>query len=824
MAKLTLGMVLGLAVAAGAASPPEEVVVLSSRLASPETSAAWAYLGRAADGYLYRGPEEMLAAVAPYRLLDRGAARKDYYLVWLPEDSALTAASFAPLGTAVRLAESEILVGLEAGVPPAALRAVDRRLEIARVTPARPSAWRYAGESPPTKKNARVAAALEAITAESYASYIQTLQDFKSRYTDAAGFDAARVYMYNFFGLQNFTPSFFPFKYGTYRRLHYADAAGFLYVEASTDSIKKSRDAGRTWTALAPGDVNGLGASCWLDRDTGAVGGLDGLLARTTDGGWNWTTTRIGPNANLTYRALAVGFASAEVGWVAGPVYRGETPQGEFFFKTPDGGRTWQAQAVPANFPVRWLAVADASHAWAGGDAGVVYTGDGGATWRESRTPATLWDFAAAGPALAWATDSGGYLYHTSNGVDWARRDPGLPGSLWQVDFASPSHGFAFGDKFLRTTDGGASWEELPKPPLPRCNVLAFADGDHGVAGSTFDQTLYRTDDGGRTFVDVSPYLDTHAENVIGERRGTERPNEVVLIGGHFDSTSEKPVTDAPGAEDNASGTACALAAAAAFKNLSFKRTVRCVAFGGEEVGLLGSTAYVEECLRRGEKVIAFLNADMVAFDEENGLRDDYGLACGDYQWLYDYALRVGSLYGSDILYGRYEYRGSDHKPFWDRGLAALAAIHGRADVLGSRGYIWYHTTEDTLDKLSPELAYRFARDYAATVAHLAGVAGTFPDPPPPPADTSPHVRPFAVYPNPYRYASAAAGVHFVGLRTPATVELYDLAGRRLALAEVPAGGDEFVWRPAEAVAPGVYLYAVSGAEQEETGKIVVTR
>jgi photosystem II stability/assembly factor-like uncharacterized protein len=753
MGKLSVGIILGFAVAAGAASPPSEVVVFSPRLASPETGGEWSYLGRAADGYLYRGPEEALAAVAPYRLLDRAAARKDYYLVWLPEGSALTAAHFAPLGTSVRLAEREILVGLAAGVPPAALRAVDRRLEIARVTPTRPPAWRYAGETPPAKKNARVAAALEAITAESYASYIRTLQDFKSRYTDSPGFDGARQYMYNFFGLQNFTPSYFPFKFGTFRRLHYPDAAGYLYVEASSDTIKKSRDYGRTWTSLAAGDVNTVGVSCWLDRDTGVVGGLEGLLARTTDGGRSWTTTRIGPKTNLTYRALAVGFASAEVGWVAGPVYRGQTPQGEFFFKTADGGRTWQAQTVPANFPVRWLAVASASHAWAGGDGGVVYTSDGGARWRRSQTPATLWNFAAAGPALAWATDSAGRLYRTTNGIDWVRRDPGLPGSLWQVDFADASHGFAYGDKFVRTADGGASWEELPKPPLGTCNVLAFADGDHGVVGSTFEQKLYRTDDGGRTFVDLGPFLDVYAENVIGERRGTERPKEIVLIGGHFDCTSEKPVTDAPGAEDNASGTACALAAAAAFKNLSFKRTVRCVAFGGEEEGILGSTAYVEDCLRRGEKVIAFLNADMVAFDEENGLRDDYGLAYGEYKWLYDYARQVGSLYGSDIIYDRFEYRGSDHKPFWDRGLA------------------------------------------------------------------------FAVYPNPYGYASAGGGVHFVGLRAPATIDVYDLSGRRLVREEVAAGGSVFVWRPtAAAVAPGVYLYAVSGANQEEAGKIVIVK
>ncbi|UCH78091.1 MAG: T9SS type A sorting domain-containing protein, partial [Candidatus Coatesbacteria bacterium] len=139
--------------------------------------------------------------------------------------------------------------------------------------------------------------------------------------------------------------------------------------------------------------------------------------------------------------------------------------------------------------------------------------------------------------------------------------------------------------------------------------------------------------------------------------------------------------------------------------------------------------------------------------------------------------------------------------------------------------YPWYHTVEDTLDKLQPAFGARCARDLAATLAHLAGVAGHLPDPPGPGGVAVPRARPFAVYPNPYRYGIITSGVHFVGLQTPATVELYDLAGRRLAREEIAAGADEFVWRPtASAVAPGVYLYRVEGEDQEETGKVVLTK
>ena len=67
----------------------------------------------------------------------------------------------------------------------------------------------------------------------------------------------------------------------------------------------------------------------------------------------------------------------------------------------------------------------------------------------------------------------------------------------------------------------------------------------------------------------------------------------------------------------------------------------------------------------------------------------------------------------------------------------------------------------------------------------------------------------------------------FVGIKPPATVEIYDLAGRRVGREEVAAGRDAWVWSPAAgdgALAPGVYLYRVEGQEQRKTGKIVVAK
>jgi photosystem II stability/assembly factor-like uncharacterized protein len=825
MKKITLAAVAAAIYSAAAFSLPGELVVISAKEVRPDGKAGLYYLGRCGGGFLYNGSATTLGGVAPYRVVGRDAERKDYYVVWLPEGAAISPESLGRVGDAVRLSDREILVGLVDGMGVGALRAAARDAEFAKLGVVTPADWRCDAEAPPARKNSRVAAAIASVTADSYAGHIRTLQNFKSRFTDSFGFDGARIYAFNFFGMQNLEASYFPFRFGNFARVYYPDAGGAMYVDTTYEIIKKSADRGATWKTIAAAGVDDVACAFWLDGLTGFVAGFNGVLSRTTDGGETWTTTRVGPAPTLTYKAAAAHFATRAVGWLAGTTYRNELPAGEFFVKTVDGGRSWSNQPVPTGFAVRRVTMADARHGWAGGPGGIVYTDDGGSSWRKCDAPASLGDYVAAAPRTAWGTDDYGRVYKTVDGLKWRRVDVGVAGSFWRIAFPDATHGFAIGNKFIRTVDGGASWRELAKPPVPGCNVLLFPDKDHGVVGYTYGQQLYRTDDGGESFEDISANVDVYAENVIGERVGREMPDEIVIIGGHMDSISECPLTDAPGAEDNASGAATALAAAAAFRNLSFKRTVRYVAFGGEENGLFGSTAYAEHCARKGEKIVAFLNADMVSYDEEYGARDDYGVAYGEYPWLFDYVRRVGSFYGSGLICERYEYRGSDHKPFWDRGYAALAAIHGRATTPGGKGYIWYHSTEDTLDKLSPALGARFVRDYAATLAHLAGVAGTFPDPPPPETPAAKFVRPFAVYPNPFCYATSTGGVNFVGVRSPAAVEIYDLAGRRVAREEIAAGRDAWVWEPAGrgAPAPGVYLYRVSGRMQNEAGKIVIT-
>ena len=84
----------------------------------------------------------------------------------------------------------------------------------------------------------------------------------------------------------------------------------------------------------------------------------------------------------------------------------------------------------------------------------------------------------------------------------------------------------------------------------------------------------------------------TDSFNVIAEIPGTTKANEIVMVGGHFDSWHM-----GTGATDNAAGSAVAMEAMRILKSLNLKmdRTVRMGLWGGEEEGLLGSGAYVKE-------------------------------------------------------------------------------------------------------------------------------------------------------------------------------------------------------------------------------------
>ncbi len=216
-------------------------------------------------------------------------------------------------------------------------------------------------------------------------------------------------------------------------------------------------------------------------------------------------------------------------------------------------------------------------------------------------------------------------------------------------------------------------------------------------------------------FQDV-PYTGGVSRNVVAELPGRVYPDEVLIICGHYDSTSDQRLTLAPGADDNASGTAAVLEAGRILSRYPLDFTVRFVAFTAEELGLVGSKVYAQEARSRAERIIGVINLDMIAFADKMPedldvisntssawLSAKFAAVAGDYG-----LIAIKRIVDASIVF-------SDHAPFWDRGFSAVCAIEDD-DVVNPD----YHKTTDTIDRLNFEFYTQASRAALATLAELA--------------------------------------------------------------------------------------------------------
>ena len=119
----------------------------------------------------------------------------------------------------------------------------------------------------------------------------------------------------------------------------------------------------------------------------------------------------------------------------------------------------------------------------------------------------------------------------------------------------------------------------------------------------------------------------TEVMDVLAIQRGTEEPERVIVISGHLDSRVSDVMdatSDAPGANDDASGVAVVMEAARVLPKHRFKATLVFAALSGEEQGLLGGKVLADYAREKGWQVEANLNNDIVGNTEGiGGVRDN---------------------------------------------------------------------------------------------------------------------------------------------------------------------------------------------------------
>jgi Zn-dependent M28 family amino/carboxypeptidase len=223
--------------------------------------------------------------------------------------------------------------------------------------------------------------------------------------------------------------------------------------------------------------------------------------------------------------------------------------------------------------------------------------------------------------------------------------------------------------------------------------------------------------------------------NLEVTRRGAERPDDLVLLGAHYDS-----VRGSPGANDNATGVAALLELAALFAAARPASSLRCVAFVNEEPPFfpgrdMGSSVYAQAARRRGDRIQVMASLETIGYYTDRPGSQKYPSPFslfyppqGDFigfvanfrsrRWLRR-AVTAFRRHTDVPLQSLATFAGvpgvgwSDHLSFWKEGYPALMIT----DTALYR-YPHYHTPEDTPDKV----------DYATLARVVDGLHGMFLD------------------------------------------------------------------------------------------------
>ena len=205
---------------------------------------------------------------------------------------------------------------------------------------------------------------------------------------------------------------------------------------------------------------------------------------------------------------------------------------------------------------------------------------------------------------------------------------------------------------------------------------------------------------------------DAPSRNVVAEVVGRERPDEVVVLGGHIDSWDV-----GQGAMDDGGGAVAAWEAVHLIHRLGLRprRTIRVVLWTNEENGGKGSAAY-------RDKHADELDTHVLAMESDNGAFTPHGFRFTGSDAGWTRAQEIAALLapiGAGKVSREQEAPEADIEPLVARGVPGVGL-----DVEGTR-YFWYHHSEgDTLDKLDPADVARCV----ATMAVMAYVAADLPD------------------------------------------------------------------------------------------------
>lgn len=214
------------------------------------------------------------------------------------------------------------------------------------------------------------------------------------------------------------------------------------------------------------------------------------------------------------------------------------------------------------------------------------------------------------------------------------------------------------------------------------------------------------------------------SENVEGIINGKDPTKEVLIFNGHYDT-----VEVSPGANDDGSAIAAILTAAYVLSNFEFNRTIKFVAFSGEEQGLLGSGAYVKETYENNEKILTEFNADGIGYSEtaEGGKKVSLSYT-NDADWIVNKIKEVNDNQGIGfnirlawIMRPGGVLRISDFYDFVLYGYKAVSFWQSEANVA------YFHTAEDTIEHVNFSYLTNVTKLIVGSLAYFADMENEHP-------------------------------------------------------------------------------------------------
>jgi len=207
---------------------------------------------------------------------------------------------------------------------------------------------------------------------------------------------------------------------------------------------------------------------------------------------------------------------------------------------------------------------------------------------------------------------------------------------------------------------------------------------------------------------------DAVSYNVIGDLKGSEHPEQIVIVSGHLDSWDL-----GTGAIDDGAGVAVSMEAANLIQKLHLKpkRTIRVIAWMNEENGLLGGKTYAKD----HEKEIG---NHFAAMETDGGAGHPLGINYAtkpEAKWFFDAVAKILQSSGAGVL-NHAEHPGADIGPLTKLG------VPGFSPIQDNRTYFnYHHTAADTLDKIVPQELAENSAVVAVTAYALANLEKPLP-------------------------------------------------------------------------------------------------